>query len=114
MKGFGAQIRALREQRQISLRKFAAEVGISPTYQSKVERGELPVPGEETIKKMAGILGQDSDDLLSLAGRVPSDLPEIIQERPHEMAAFLRTARGLPPEALRVLVEHARRLKNKE
>src|SRR5260370_5303355 len=111
MKGFGATIRALREEKQISLRKFAETVGISPTYQSKVEREEFPPPGEETIKRMAGILGKDSDELLSLAGKVPSDLPEIIQEHPHEMAAFLRTARGLPPEALQKLVSHARKLK---
>ncbi len=91
-KNFGAKIRALREAQQISLRKFADKVGISPTYLSKVERDEFPPPGEETVKKFALALNQNPDELLALAGKVSSDLPAIIQQRPREMASFLRTA----------------------
>ena len=110
-KKFGATIRALREQRQISLRKFADKVGISPTYLSKVERDEFPPPGEETIKQMAEALGQDPDELLALAGKVSSDLPAIIQQRPREMASFLRTAGELTPEELARLTKYVERMK---
>ena len=41
-KTFGTTIRDLREAQQISLRKFADKVGISPTYLSKIERDEFP------------------------------------------------------------------------
>ena len=80
-KNFGATIRALREAQQISLRKFADKVGISPTYLSKIERDEFPPPGEETVKKFAEALNQDTDELLALAGKVSSDLPAIIQQK---------------------------------
>ena len=100
MKKFGATVRALREEKQISLRKFAEMVGVSPTYQSKVERDEFPPPGEETVRSMARQLGQDEDWLLGLAGKVASDLPQIIQKRPEKMASFLRTAGKLTDEQL--------------
>ena len=106
---FGARVRRLREERDIGLRPFARMVGISATYLSKVERDELPPPAEERVKEIARLLGQDPDELLALAGRVASDLGEIIRERPREMASFLRTVRGMGPEELRRLEEAARK-----
>ncbi len=110
-KKFGATIRALREKQQISLRKFADKVGISPTYLSKVERDEFPPPGEKKIKEIAEALGQDPDELLALAGKVSSDLPAIIQQRPREMASFLRTAGELSPEELARLTKYVEKMK---
>ena len=111
MKKFGATIRALREERQISLRKFAEQVGVSPTYQSKVEREEFPPPGEATVKKIAALLQQDEDFLLGLAGKVASDLPEIVQERPQLMATFLRTAGKLSDAQVEKLLKQMQRMK---
>ena len=84
-------------------------VGISATYLSKVERDELPPPAEDRVKEIARLLDQDPDELLALAGRVASDLGEIIRERPREMASFLRTVRGMGPEEIRRLEEQARK-----
>ena len=92
---FGDRVRKAREAKQITLRKFAEIIGISPTYLSKVERGDFDPPGEEKIKKIADALGEDPDELLALAGKVSSDLPDIVRKHPREMAAFLRTARNL-------------------
>lgn len=110
-KKFGATIRELREAQQISLRKFADRVGISPTYLSKIERDEFAPPGEETVKAIAKALGQDPDELLGLAGKVSSDLPAIIQQRPREMASFLRSAGDLSPEELAKLTKYVERMK---
>ena len=110
-KNFGATIRALREAQQISLRKFADKVGISPTYLSKIERDEFPPPGEETVKKFAEALNQDTDELLALAGKVSSDLPAIIQQRPRELASFLRTASELNPDEMARLRKYVDRIK---
>ena len=106
---FGAKVRRLREGRDIGLRPFARMVGISATYLSKVERGELPPPAEDRVKEIARLLDQDPDELLALAGRVASDLGAIIRERPREMASFLRTVRGMGPEEIRRLEEQARK-----
>ena len=105
MKKFGATIRELREKQGMSLRKFAAAVDISPTYVSKIERDEFPPPGEERILTMAKILGQDSDWLLGLAGKVSSDLPAIVQKRPELMAAFLRKASKLSSDDVERLMK---------
>jgi transcriptional regulator with XRE-family HTH domain len=111
---FAATLRRLREERKIGLRKFAHMVGMSPTYLSKVERDEFNPPSEEKIRAIAAALGQDADELLALAGRVSSDLADIIQRHPREMATFLRAANGLSAEEMQRLVEEARRLKEEE
>jgi transcriptional regulator with XRE-family HTH domain len=46
---FGKRIRDLRTKRKVSLRAFARQVGMSPTYLSKVEREEFPPPAEEKV-----------------------------------------------------------------
>jgi|SRR4029453_13429385 transcriptional regulator with XRE-family HTH domain len=97
---FGPKIRIWREEKEIGLRRFADLVGMSPTYLSKIERGDFPPPGEEKIKAIAKELGRDADELLALAGRVASDLEEIIQQKPREMATFLRAARRLTSQDL--------------
>ena len=95
---FGAFIRREREAKEIGLREMAKKIGVSPAYLSKVERDEFPPPAEDKVRKIAGILGLDADELLALSGRVASDLIDIIRERPREMADFLRAARGLTAE----------------
>ena len=95
-KKFGEQVRALREARNIGLRKFAALVDMSPAYLSKIERDEFPPPAEVKVLTIAEVLDQDPDELLALAGRVASDLLKIIMQRPRETAALLRATSGLP------------------
>lgn len=102
---FGQWLRRTREGEGITLRKFAEMVERTPTYISKIERGELDPPAEEVLRDVARILKQDVDDVISRAGRVPSDLPEIIKRQPHEMALMLRTAKRMSPEQLTKLLE---------
>lgn len=86
---------------------------MSPTYLSKVERDEFPPPAEEKIKAIARELGKDPDELLALAGRVASDLEEIIQQKPREMATFLRASRGLTPKDMEQLTKQVERKQRK-
>jgi len=99
-KKFGETIRALRESRGISLRKFAKIIGISSTYLSKIERDEYLPPSEEKVIKIAEILNQDYDELLALAGKISSDLPKIILKYPKQMAALIRSTKSLPVESI--------------
>src|SRR2546429_5442345 len=94
-KNFGALVRREREAKEIGLREMAKKIGISPTYLSKIERGEFDPPAEDKVRKIAEIIGCDADELLARAGRVSSDLSEIIKRRPVELAALLRTTKGL-------------------
>ena len=115
---FGATVRRLREEKKIGLRKFAQIVGMSPTYLSKVERDQFNPPSEEKIKAIAAALGEDANGLLALAGRVSSDLADIVQRQiqrhPREAADFLRSVNGLSAKDMQRLAEQAQQLKKEE
>lgn len=106
----------LRQRRQalrardagFSLRKIADRVGLEPSYLSKIERGEQPPPSEESIRAIAGALGEDPDVLLALAGKVSADLQRIIRHRPRLFADLLRELRDQPDHAVLRLVREVR------
>jgi len=112
-KKFGAFIRAERERREIGLREMAKMIGVSPTYMSKVERDEYPPPAEDKVKAIAKIIECDADDLLARAGRVSSDLSDIIKRHPVELAALLRTTKGLDADEVAKLLGAAKKAKGK-
>ena len=111
---FGETIRELRQMKGIGLRKFAAMIGMSPTYLSRIERDEFSPPAEDRVVAIASALGQDPDELLALAGRVASDLPEIIKRHPREMATFIRSTTGLSADEIKRLAEEATRRRVRE
>ena len=55
--------------------------------------GRVRAPAEDRVKAIAQIIGCDVDELLARAGRVASDLSDIIKRRPVELAALLRTTK---------------------
>ena len=110
-KRFGQLVRSKRVAKGFSLRRFSELVGVSPTYLSQVEQGNCDPPTAERVRRMAEILGENADELTALAGRVPDDLPAIIQQQPTLIAEFLREASGLTPDEIRLLTEEARKLK---
>lgn len=109
-KTFGETLREAREGKY-SLRKFAQLVGISPTYLSQVEQGNVDPPTADRVKRMAELLDANADEWIALAGRVPEDLPAIIQKQPTEVPDLLRAVRGLTADQLRKLREDAERMK---
>ena len=112
---FGAFIRREREGKEIGLREMAKKIFVSPTYLSKVERDELPPPAEDKVKAIAKIIGCDGEKLMALAGRVPSELSDIIKQHPHrhELTALLRTTKGFSADAMAKLVSQAKKAKDK-
>ena len=112
-KKFGAFVRREREAKEIGLREMAKMIGVSPTYLSKVERDEFPPPAEDKVRKIAKIIECDADELLARAGRVSSDISDIIKRHPVELAALLRTTKGLKAEDIARLASDAQKAKNK-
>jgi transcriptional regulator with XRE-family HTH domain len=106
---FGAFVRRHREARDIGLREMANMIKVSPTYLSKVERDEFPPPAEDKVRAIAKIIECDADELLARAGRVSSDLSEIIKRHPVELAALLRTTKGLTTEDIARLAREAQK-----
>lgn len=110
---FGAFIRREREGKEIGLREMAKMIGVSPTYLSKVERDEFPPPAEDKVRAIAKIINCDADDLLAQAGRVSSEITDIIKRQPVELTALLRTTKGLKAEDIRRLAHEAQKAKGK-
>lgn len=111
---FGQMLRERRLEKGYGLRRFAEMVGISPTYLSQVEQGNVDPPIVDRVQRMAELLGENADEWIALAGRVPEDLPGIIHEQPTEFSVLLREASGMTAEQLRRLREELKKIKGGE
>jgi HTH-type transcriptional regulator, competence development regulator len=87
---FGPHIRETREARAITLRGLARLIDVEPAYLSKIEREIFPPPSEALINKIAAHLGEDPDQLLALAGKIPSDVKEAIVLSNGKLAKLIR------------------------
>ena len=63
---FGEFVKAKRQEKEISLRKLAEELGIVPAYMSDIEKGRRYPPDKEKIYKIAEVLGLNEDDTNTL------------------------------------------------
>ena len=113
MNQFGPYIRATREKlkktdRSFSVRQVAIRVGLEPSYLSKIERGEQAPPSEQKIRGLARDLREDPDVLLGLAGKVSTDLQEIIKKRPVLFGELIRELKSLPDHSVLRLVREVR------
>ena len=90
---FGERIRRRRSELGIGLREAARQADISATFLSRIETGaEKAVPGEKVIRRFARILEDDFDELMTLAGRVSSEVTDYVKANPG-MPEFLRRAK---------------------
>lgn len=110
---FGEYIRSRREalkraDAQYSVRKVALRIGVEPAYLSKIERQEVAPPSEEKIRALAEVLGEQPDVLLAMAGKVSSDLLEIIRKRPELFGQLLREMKSMPDHAILRIVREVR------
>ena len=102
---FGNYIKTKREtlaqdSKSFSLRKVAMAIDVEPSFLSKVERDLVAPPSEAKIRRLAEVLSEDADVLLAMAGKVSTDLQEIILARPKLFADMLRRLKQEPDHAL--------------
>jgi transcriptional regulator with XRE-family HTH domain len=103
-KEFGNFLRDHRRKAKMTLRTLARAISISSTYLSKIEQGECGPPAEEKIKDLAHHIKVAPDLLMSIGGKIPSDLKIIFSNKPIQIAEFLRKTQGLSDqEWIRVL-----------
>jgi transcriptional regulator with XRE-family HTH domain len=116
---FGAYVRESRETLaasasrpvrapEYSLRGVARLLGIEASYLSKVERGVVPPPGEEVIRRLSDVLGEDFDTMMLLAGKVSPRLQKIVGARPKLFAELIRELRDAPDTAIFRVVREVR------
>ncbi|HYR11653.1 MAG TPA: helix-turn-helix transcriptional regulator [Longimicrobium sp.] len=113
MSTLGTFLRERRESlraddRRYSVRQVAERVGVQPSYLSKVERGEVSPPSEDTLVRLARELTVEPDLLLAMAGKVSRDLLEVIRRRPLLFAELIRQLKDLPDHAVLRLVREVR------
>jgi len=90
----GERLRRKRKEKNLGLRETAGKVDVSPTFLSRIENeNEPPMPSEKVIRALAHLLDDDFDTIMQLAGRVPTDIAQMIKSDP-EMPAFLRSAQS--------------------
>ncbi|MFC2007086.1 helix-turn-helix domain-containing protein [Chloroflexota bacterium] len=88
---FGARLKELRILAGMTQRGLAKSVNVDFTYLSKIENGVMPPPSEKVILQIAEVLKADRDELLSLAGKIPSDIAEMLKDK--ETLQMLRSGR---------------------
>ena len=111
--GFGNYIRTQREtlgktNKDFSGRKISQVIGVEPAFLSKVEREIVPPPSEAKVIALAKALGEDQDVLLAMAGKVSSDLLNIIRDRPALFAELIRKLKTEPDHAVLRVVREVR------
>ena len=102
---YGQYIRTRREllkteDRRYSVRQVAHRIGVEPAYLSKIERDEVAPPSEAKIRALAEDLGEDVDVMLAMAGKVSTDLLEIIRKRPKLFGDLIREMKAMPDHAI--------------
>lgn len=105
----GQRIKRMRTERKLGLRQTARNVGISAAYLSRVENGKEPaIPAEETLRRIAQVIGDDFDELMHLAGRITNEVRDVVKADPG-MPEFLRRARdqNISADRLMELLEKA-------
>jgi transcriptional regulator with XRE-family HTH domain len=101
---FGQYLKKIRLAHNVSQRELANNIGVDFTYLSKIENGKLEPPAEDTIKKIADFLGENADNLILLANKIPSDYKEVLKSDP-KIPFMLRQIGGFTNTQRRKLFE---------
>ena len=86
---FGKILRQLRTGAGVGIKRLGPELGVTYTYLSKLENGEVN-PSTELVGRVAAYFKYDQDRLLLAAGKVPPEVLRILQNHPDDAVEFLR------------------------
>ena len=90
---FGEILRQLRTDAGVGIKRLAPELGVTYSYVSKLENGDVN-PSEELVSRIAAYFQYDRDRLLLSAGKVPPEIVRILQDHPDDAVEFLRQRFG--------------------
>ena len=84
------------EKKGFSVRRVAEAVGISPSYLSRLEKGEYTAPSDEILRKLSSYLDLDFSKLAALSDGVPEELTKIIKSQNREFQEMLNKIESIP------------------
>lgn len=87
---FGQEMKKHRKAKFLSQRKLAEIVKLDSGYISRIENGYFKPPSEAKIVAIAKAIGADPDYMLSLSGKISSDVKSVVQQNPEAMSAIIR------------------------
>jgi len=107
---FGARVRALRQQRGITLKRLAAELQVSAAYLSALEHGKRGAPSAglvHQVNEFFGLIWDDAEDLARLARlshpRVSVNTAGLTPEQTALANRLAQSIHRLPPETVAAL-----------
>jgi transcriptional regulator with XRE-family HTH domain len=65
---FGEYLKQLRIKKRLTLKKLAGLAGLSPSYLSRIERGERNIPNARFLKRLAPHLNLTPQEIMIAAG----------------------------------------------
>ena len=75
-------LRELREERGASLRAAAKDLGVDPSYLSRLERGAKPA-SPQLLRKAAQYYEVPEEELALAEGKLPADIVDILRAHPN-------------------------------
>ncbi|MBC8068817.1 MAG: helix-turn-helix domain-containing protein, partial [Deltaproteobacteria bacterium] len=90
---FGATLKLLRLDAQVSLRELAGHVGVSVAYLSRVEHGHDPPPTPDRLAAIAQRLRLPAELLFELARQVTPFVTRYLEREPAAFALYIDIAR---------------------
>lgn len=105
MTSLGSRIRDRRQQLGLTVRGFAARIGVAPPFVTDIE-ADRRRPGPEVLDKIAETLGIPLAELQELDPRITPEVKEWMDEEPR-VSSLLRRLRDDPDrDALLRQIEH--------
>ena len=88
----GQTLRKCRKTAGVTQRSVAQSVGVDVSYVSKLENDRMPPPAADTIVKMARALNVEPDVLLTMSGKIPSSVSQMLGSKPAALRFFRQAA----------------------
>lgn len=93
-KRFGLRVRTLREAKQWTQEDLSNHSGLSRSYISRLELGDIALPRNDKLGRLAHALGTSNEDLLEAAGYMSTLAADGTTPLP-DLPAYLRRKYGL-------------------
>jgi len=110
----GKRIRERRQELGLTVRGFAARIGVAPPFVTDIE-ADRRRPGPEVLERIASVLGIPLDELQALDPRITPEVKEWMDEQPR-VSSLLRRLQDDPDrdELLRRIDEWVQREQDTE